>query len=171
MYKILPYLYLGTANAVYEQDLLAKHKITDILNCVSDEVDNAFPDDYTYHNYEFKDTHQCYILDKMDEIFDIVNSVKDAGNKNIVIHCIDGKAVSPSIIIAYMLLSASKKNQFLPAKKAINYVKSKNISINPNDNFLIQISKLEKKLFGETSLGNIGGGNKKKKNNNNNRRR
>ncbi len=46
--KILPYLYIGDVWAAKDRELLTANGITHIANLVSEDVDNFFPDAYTY---------------------------------------------------------------------------------------------------------------------------
>jgi len=49
--QILPYLWIGTADTASDKDVLKGHKFNVIVNCASEDVDNFYPNDYTYHTF------------------------------------------------------------------------------------------------------------------------
>jgi protein-tyrosine phosphatase len=78
-----------------------------------------------------------------------------------LIHCTTGKNISPTLLLAYMLLSAKKQDKHLPLLKAIQFVQSKAPGSNPSEQFLEQLVDLEVELFEDASVkikGRGGGG-------------
>mmetsp|Transcript_23596 Transcript_23596/g.26205 ORF Transcript_23596/g.26205 Transcript_23596/m.26205 type:complete len:192 (-) Transcript_23596:40-615(-) len=156
--RVLPYLYLGNANAASNEEALQGQGITHIINLSSEDVDNFFEDEgdegkgeFTYTNLHIKETHDGDAAQHFDELYDIILKIKDDKEK-VLVHCTDGKSVSATVVYAYMMMASSKKNKHLPLVKAMDFVMGKEPGAQPRENFMIQLIALETKLYGEASM-------------------
>jgi hypothetical protein len=80
-----------------------------------------------------------------------MSEIKESKGKCLV-HDTDGKGVAPAMIMSYMLKSSASSGKYLALAKARDYVQGKYHGVNPNDNFMRQLVKLEKKLFQDASV-------------------
>jgi len=151
--QILPHLYLGNADVSTEKDELLDQGIKYIINCASDDVEDSFADstDFVYTNFPLNDTHEARPCDYWERATDIILQAKDE-DVSVLVHCIDGKSISGTMILAYMMLSASRKEKELPLMKALDFVLGKEPGAIPSDTFMEQLIKLEKELFDSNSV-------------------
>jgi hypothetical protein len=149
--RILPYLYLGGAVAAHEKEELERLQITKIINCCSEEVENGYPEDFKYTNVPLTDGHKCDISEYFESVFDVIKTCKDEKTR-CLIHCQDGKGLSASMVLAYMMMASHRGNKYLPLQKAMDHVNSKMVGIKPNEGFLGRLIKLEKSLFDSASV-------------------
>jgi atypical dual specificity phosphatase len=70
-----------------------------------------------------------------------------AGEKRVLVHCVQGMSRSASVVLAY-LMSRERKT----FKQAWEHVTALRPVVKPNPGFIIQLLELEKILFGETSM-------------------
>jgi len=150
LWRVLPYLYIGIAEAADNKDELKRLGITTIVNC-TDEVENAHPDDFKYVNYELDDTHEADASEHFDNLYEILAGVKEAKEKALI-HCTDASSNSPTLAIAFMMMASSKAQKHLPLDKALKFIQGIEPGCRPEEHFLYQLSDLEKNLYGETSL-------------------
>lgn len=149
--QILPYLWIGTADVASDSKVLKQHKFDCIINCASEDVDNFFPTEYTYHTFPIEDLESYDITPHFAPFYDIVTAVKENKQKCLV-HCTTGKSISPTLILSYMMQSAKNQDKVLSLKKAFEHINSRYIGINPNDTFMSDLIALEESLFETTSL-------------------
>lgn len=57
MYQVLPYVYIGDADAACNKAELQRLGVTTILNCASEDVDDMFPEDFKYTDFPIEDVH------------------------------------------------------------------------------------------------------------------
>lgn len=173
--KVLKYVFIGTADSASPANAkwLQTEGITHIINCVSDEVPNAFEgatakesdDDeaekptkeeaaagagfkVAYLNFELEDTHDSDIAGCFDDVFEFIQGVKDKDGK-VLIQCTDAKRISPTLCAAWMLHASAATGKHLPLKKALEFVNGCRIGSMPdkNANFLAALIDLEVKLY------------------------
>jgi hypothetical protein len=65
---------------------------------------------------------------------------------------VTGKNVSPTLLLAYMMMSAKKQEKHLPLAQAIKFVQAKAPGANPSEQFLAQLVELEVELFEDASV-------------------
>jgi hypothetical protein len=152
IYQVLPYLWIGNADvATSEKDELKRLKITDILNCASEDVDNFWPDDFKYHSFPLEDTHDCSAAEYFDKAYDIISGVKDSSTR-IFVHCTSGHNIAPTIVLSYMLKSSKNQNKHLPLSQALKYIAGKAPGAEPENQFLSDLIDLEVELFEDASV-------------------
>ncbi len=151
LYQVLPYVYLGDANAALNRDELKRLAITVIINAASTDVDSMFPDDFQYTELPIEDKHDALPSQHFNAVYDTLSAVKES-KAIALVHCTTGKNISPTLLLAHMMLSAKKQDKHLPLLQAINYVQGRAPGSNPSEQFLAQLVDLEVELFEEASV-------------------
>jgi len=134
--QVLPYLYLGTEWNASNYDSLFSDGITHVLN-VSSDVDNFFPDAFTYLNIRVRDVDETDLLKEFDRTNKFILEAKDAGSCCLV-HCKMGVSRSASVVLAYVM-----KEYEYSLEEAYDFVKQKRTCINPNEGFRVQLATYE----------------------------
>nr|CAB3262627.1 uncharacterized protein LOC100180990 [Phallusia mammillata] len=134
--KILDYLYLGSEWNASNFDELEELGITHILN-VTLEVDNFFPDDFTYKNIRLYDIEESDLLPHWNITWKFVNEARRAGGKCLV-HCKMGISRSGATVAAYLM----KEKQWTKTA-ALQFVQKCRSIVNPNPSFLKQLDEYE----------------------------
>jgi protein-tyrosine phosphatase len=110
-----------------------------------------FPEDFKYVAFPIEDVHDAEPNEHFEAAFEALSAVKE--NKEFaLVHCTTGKNISPTIILAYMMMSSHKQDKHLPLAKAIQYVQSKAPGASPSPQFLSQLIDLEVELFEDASV-------------------
>ena len=151
LYQVLPYVYLGDANAALNRDELKRLNISAVINAASSDVDSMFPEDFTYTEFPIEDKHDALPSAHFNACYDALSAVKEQ-RAVALIHCTTGKNISPTLLLAYMLLSAKRQDKHLPLLQAINFVQGRAPGSNPSEQFLAQLVDLEVELFEEASV-------------------
>jgi len=144
--QILPHLYLGNADSSTEKEELLDQGIKYIINCASEDVQDSFKEDFVYKDFPLNDTHEARPCDYWEEAADIILQAKEE-DVSVLVHCIDGKSISGAMILAYMMLSAKRKEKELSLLEALDFMLGKEPGAIPSDTFMEQLIKLEKDLF------------------------
>jgi protein-tyrosine phosphatase len=136
--KIQKHVYLGNIKSAINSYIISKYNITAILNVSSFDLKINLPNiKINYLHIPFKDSQEEYIINYIPRavgfIIDCVNS-----SQNILVHCIQGISRSPSIVIAYLMISCGQS-----LYDAYHYVKQNRPIINPNSSFMEGLSELE----------------------------
>jgi len=113
---------------------------------VTYELDNSFPEDFSYKKISvddngFEDIH-CH--------FDDAISFIDEGRKSkesVFVHCAAGISRSPTIILAYLM-----KMEHMNLSSSFKYLKDKRHCICPNSGFMNQLVQFEIKLFNSSTI-------------------
>jgi hypothetical protein len=138
MSEILPGLYLGNAHDAEDMKLLKQNQIQSIIN-ISTTIPCYYSNEtlFDYLQLFCNDSCQENILQYFDKTFEYIQN-KLLLNKNILVHCQGGISRSPSFIIGYLMKYHSKTFD-----QAYLIVKDKRKIINPNLNFLAQLTRYE----------------------------
>ena len=78
--QVLPFLYLGTEWNASNYDSLVTDGITHVLN-VSSDVDNFFPDAFTYLNIRVKDVDETDLLKEFDRTNKFIQEARELGKQ------------------------------------------------------------------------------------------
>lgn len=140
--NIIDNLFLGDLNDAKSHEFINKNSIRKIINVTLD-VPNHF-ENIEYLNIMIDDSKDIELGIYFEKVFSFIN---DDINKNVLIHCRQGKSRSASFVIAY-LLHQYKMNLI----SAYNYVKKIRNIVQPNIHFMNQLIIYEKKLFDNNSL-------------------
>jgi len=88
--------------------------------------------------------------------FEEYKEVKEIENAKAFVHCDSGQSISPSLVMAYMLIASHKQGKRLPLAAALKRIQGLDPSAVPNDNFMNQLIDLEDELYGEISVKSVG---------------
>ncbi len=86
-----------------------------------------------------------------EDIYEIVKECKETGQR-VLIFDESARSISPTIIIAYMMLASRRQEKYLPLSKALPHVQGKEPSVSPNDGFMRQLITLEEQLYEKVSM-------------------
>eukprot|EP00731_Ephydatia_muelleri_P023353 Em0015g936a len=134
--KICDYLYLGSEWNAANLEELKKLGIGYIVN-VTREIDNFYPEVFTYFNVRLYDLPDSELMKHWDKTYQFIKTAKEKGSR-ILVHCKMGISRSAATVVAYKM-----KEYQLTLDDALAYVKSKRSCINPNDGFIQQLRAYE----------------------------
>lgn len=136
--KILPWLYLGSQDVVFDYELLKLNNITHILSI---GIPCPTYSDITNSYFEALDVEEFRIADLFLKCAEIIDRVlSDSGI--IYVHCNAGVSRSPTIVAAYLV-----HNRKITGAEAIDLIKLVRPKVNPNPGFLDQLREYEKQVL------------------------
>ena len=101
--QVLPGLFVGTVEDSFDRFILAKEKVTHILN-VASELDINERVDLVYKKIALDDdSYDDDIRDILPESLKFIDSALK-NNGIIIVHCLEGKSRSICVILAYIIL-------------------------------------------------------------------
>ncbi|XP_076021110.1 protein phosphatase Slingshot homolog 3 [Genypterus blacodes] len=130
--KIFDYLYLGSEWNAANFEELHKNNVGYILN-VTREIDNFFPESFTYMNIRVYDVEATDLLSHWTDTYNFINTARKNGQA-VLVHCKMGVSRSASTVIAYAM-----KQQRWPLDVALAYVKDRRSVARPNEGFMKQL--------------------------------
>ncbi|KAM3912899.1 protein phosphatase Slingshot homolog 3 [Leptodactylus fuscus] len=130
--EIFPYLYLGSEWNASNLEELLKNRVTHILN-VTREIDNFFPETFTYLNIRVLDEESTNLLPYWKETHSFISAARRQGTRALV-HCKMGVSRSASTVIAYAM-----KEYEWSLEDALKHVKERRSIVQPNSGFLRQL--------------------------------
>ncbi|XP_071373447.1 protein phosphatase Slingshot homolog 3 [Centroberyx affinis] len=130
--KILDYLFLGSEWNAANFDELQKNNVGYILN-VTREIDNFFPESFTYMNIRVYDVDATDLLSHWPDTYSFINTARKSGQA-VLVHCKMGVSRSASTVIAYIM-----KQQHWPLDVTLAHVRDRRPIVKPNDGFMKQL--------------------------------
>ncbi|KAF5898967.1 protein phosphatase Slingshot 3-like [Clarias magur] len=130
--KILDYLYLGSEWNAANFEELQKNNVGYILN-VTMEIDNFFPEAFTYMNIRVYDVEATDLLSHWNNTYMFISEACNTG-QSVLVHCKMGVSRSASTVIAFLM-----KQQGWTLEEALNHVRERRPIVQPNDGFLRQL--------------------------------
>lgn len=130
--KIFDYLYLGSEWNAANFEELQKNNVGYILN-VTREIDNFFPESFTYMNIRVYDVESTDLLPHWTDTYNFINAARKSGQA-VLVHCKMGVSRSGSTVIAYAM-----KQQRWPLDMALAYVRDRRSIVKPNEGFMKQL--------------------------------
>ncbi|XP_041846041.1 protein phosphatase Slingshot homolog 3 isoform X2 [Melanotaenia boesemani] len=130
--KIFDYLYLGSEWNAANFEELQKNNVGYILN-VTREIDNFFPESFTYMNVRVYDVEATDLLPHWTDTYNFINTARKSGQA-VLVHCKMGVSRSASTVIAYAM-----KQQHWPLEVALPYVRDRRSIVKPNEGFMKQL--------------------------------
>ncbi|XP_062855945.1 protein phosphatase Slingshot homolog 3 [Trichomycterus rosablanca] len=130
--KILDYLYLGSEWNAANFEELQKNNVSYILN-VTMEIDNFFPESFTYMNVRVYDVESTDLLSHWNSTYVFINEARKRGQA-VLVHCKMGVSRSASTVIAFLM-----KQQGWTFEEAYTHVRECRPIVQPNDSFLRQL--------------------------------
>ncbi|CAF2840033.1 unnamed protein product [Rotaria sp. Silwood2] len=139
--EVLPGLYLGNSQDAENFTLLQQHQIKVIIN-VSTSIPCYFENDnvFEYLRLPCHDSPHQNIRQYFETTFEYIHQ-KLSMNKNILVHCQGGVSRSSSFVIGYLMKYHSKT-----FTEAHRFVRTKRSIVNPNLNFVGQLTQYEQSL-------------------------
>nr|XP_002120412.1 uncharacterized protein LOC100180990 isoform X2 [Ciona intestinalis] len=145
--KILDYLYLGSEWNASNLEELTQIGITHILN-VTLEVDNFFPDEFTYKNIRLHDIESSNLLQHWHATWRFIDEARRSGGKCLV-HCKMGISRSSATVAAYLM-----KERLWTKKRALEFTEECRSITHPNPSFLEQLDEYEGMVFASANRHN-----------------
>ncbi|XP_044294319.1 protein phosphatase Slingshot homolog 3 isoform X2 [Varanus komodoensis] len=130
--RIFDYLYLGSEWNAANLEELQKNRVTHILN-VTREIDNFFPEHFTYMNVRLYDEENSQLLPYWKETYSFISSARDQGFQ-VLVHCKMGVSRSGSTVVAYAM-----KEYGWSLEQALRYVQERRPIVHPNPGFMRQL--------------------------------
>uniref|UniRef100_A0AAR2KPS2 protein-serine/threonine phosphatase n=1 Tax=Pygocentrus nattereri TaxID=42514 RepID=A0AAR2KPS2_PYGNA len=130
--KILDYLYLGSEWNAANFEELQKNNVGYILN-VTMEIDNFFPESFTYMNIRVYDVEATDLLSHWNNTYMFISEARKNGQA-VLVHCKMGVSRSASTVIAFLM-----KQQGWSLDYALSHVRERRPIVQPNEGFLRQL--------------------------------
>ncbi|KAG1954372.1 protein phosphatase Slingshot homolog 3 [Pimephales promelas] len=130
--RILDYLYLGSEWNAANYEELHKNNVGYILN-VTMEIDNFFPECFTYMNIRVYDVEATDLLSHWNNTYTFISEARKSGQA-VLVHCKMGVSRSASTVIAFLM-----KQQGWTLDQALIHVRERRPIVQPNDGFLKQL--------------------------------
>ncbi|KAG8125388.1 putative Ankyrin repeat domain-containing protein [Naja naja] len=130
--KIFDYLYLGSEWNAANLEELQKNRVSHILN-VTREIDNFFPEHFTYMNVRIYDEEASQLLPYWKETHNFISDVRTQGSR-VLVHCKMGVSRSGSTVIAYAM-----KEHGWSLERALGHVRERRPIVHPNPGFMRQL--------------------------------
>ena len=129
-------IYIGSVRCV-TADNIQKHDITHIISCVHLMQKPSYPSNVQVHHVNVWDLADADIKDYFfSSITFIDKALKEKGT--VLVHCNAGRSRSASIILAYFIYKYG-----LSCDDALQKLRSKRPSANPNPGFISQLKEWE----------------------------
>jgi len=135
----------GNLASSKDEEFLARKNVKFILNLTPESEE---PEGVKYKNIPLDDDDDQELLPYFDSCFEFINEAGDqwkseSSNKGtVLVHSYFGMSRSSSVVIAYLM-----KQKKMSLREAYNFLKDRHSSVNPNDNFAVQLIRYEQSLF------------------------
>ena len=139
--EIINKIYIGSYSNAKDEKELESNNIKYILNCAS-ECNNIFEDKIKYLKLEIKDQNDFPIQDFFEKGAQFIHESLLCNDGNILIHCMQGKSRSTTILMAYLI---KYKNE--DTNSAYKIIKSKRRLTMPNLGFMYKLREFEKNMI------------------------
>ena len=124
-------------------DLLQKTGITHIVNMAIEIVD-YFPKTFTYLHVPARDYLNERLGPRLPEVASFVRDArKGSPDAKVLIHCQEGVSRSATAILACLMI-----NEGMRLGDAMEFLKSKRKTVEPNATFIMELRILEREVFG-----------------------
>ncbi|XP_061465529.1 protein phosphatase Slingshot homolog 3 isoform X2 [Rhineura floridana] len=130
--RIFDHLYLGSEWNAANFEELQRNRVSHILN-VTREIDNFFPEHFTYMNVRLYDEETSQLLPHWKETYSFISAAWAQGFR-VLVHCKMGVSRSASTVIAYAM-----KEYGWSLERALCHVQERRPIIHPNPGFMRQL--------------------------------
>ncbi|XP_043307044.1 protein phosphatase Slingshot homolog 3 isoform X1 [Cervus canadensis] len=130
--RIFPHLYLGSEWNAANLEELQRNRVSHILN-MAREIDNFYPERFTYHNVRLWDEESAQLLPHWKETHRFVEAARAQGTR-VLVHCKMGVSRSAATVIAYAM-----KQYGWSLEQALRHVQELRPIARPNPGFLRQL--------------------------------
>lgn len=129
MYHISDNIFLSNLDDALDTRLITKHKIDIVVRLSEDENKSVYPPSIRFFNFVMEDN--CLFTKELLEYAEEIRKIIDANSdKNILIHCNEGKSRSVSIVAYYLMA----RYQW-PFDRCLDHIKAIKPDVRPNDAF------------------------------------
>jgi dual specificity phosphatase 12 len=141
MSEIMPNLWLGCLDIIYDREFLKENGITHVLSVIEEDIVSPamISAHVTHMHVRLPDLHDSPIVDYFQICNGFIEEALSSGGA-VYVHCIMGMSRSPTIVAAYLM---SKKG--LSDKEAIAFIIARRPIVDPNDGFRGALSAFGKK--------------------------
>ncbi|XP_031245029.1 protein phosphatase Slingshot homolog 3 isoform X3 [Mastomys coucha] len=129
---IFPHLYLGSEWNAANLEELQRNRVSHILN-MAREIDNFFPERFTYHNVRVWDEESAQLLPHWKETHRFIEDARTQGTR-VLVHCKMGVSRSAATVLAYAM-----KQYGWGLEQALIHVQELRPIVRPNPGFLRQL--------------------------------
>ena len=126
-----------------------------VLNLTSDPIDNDPVDGVEYKTIPMEDDDEEQLAPHLDDCFEFMNKAnpdkgrsknkaqkkQETKSRAVLVHSYFGMSRSAAVILAYLM-----KEKGLTLRQAYDHLKQCHSATNPNDNFIVQLLRLEQEL-------------------------
>ncbi|XP_034375371.1 protein phosphatase Slingshot homolog 3 isoform X4 [Arvicanthis niloticus] len=130
--RIFPHLYLGSEWNAANLEELERNRVSHILN-MAREIDNFFPERFTYHNVRVWDEESAQLLPHWKETHQFIEEARLQGTR-VLVHCKMGVSRSAATVLAYAM-----KQYGWGLEQALIHVQELRPIVRPNPGFLRQL--------------------------------
>ncbi|KAM4846020.1 protein phosphatase Slingshot homolog 3 isoform 2-T2 [Thomomys bottae] len=130
--RIFPHLYLGSEWNAANLEELQRNRVSHILN-MAREIDNFYPERFTYHNVRLWDEESAQLLPHWKETHNFIEEARAQGTR-VLVHCKMGVSRSAATVVAYAM-----KQYGWGLEKALLHVQGLRPIARPNPGFLRQL--------------------------------
>ncbi|TKY60225.1 Protein-tyrosine-phosphatase MKP1 [Spatholobus suberectus] len=138
--RIAEHVYLGSDTVAKSHELLRRHGITHVLNCVGFVCPEYFKADFVYKTLWLQDSPSEDITSILYDVFDYFEDVRQQGGR-VLVHCCQGVSRSTSLVIAYLMWREGQSFE-----DAFHFVKNARGVTNPNMGFACQLLQCQKRV-------------------------
>ena len=136
--EIVDKIFIGSFLNAKNLDELEKNNIKYILNCAL-ECKNIFEDKFKYLKLDIKDQIDFPIQDYFEKGIQFIQESLNNNDGNILIHCMEGKSRSTTILMAYLIKCKNENTN-----SAYKILKTKRQLTMPNLGFMNKLREFEK---------------------------
>uniref|UniRef100_A0A8D2AU38 protein-serine/threonine phosphatase n=1 Tax=Sciurus vulgaris TaxID=55149 RepID=A0A8D2AU38_SCIVU len=130
--RIFPHLYLGSEWNAANLEELQRNRVSHILN-MAREIDNFYPERFTYHNVRLWDEESAQLLPHWKETHRFIEAARAQGTR-VLVHCKMGVSRSAATVLAYAM-----KQYGWSLEQALLHVQELRPIVRPNPGFLRQL--------------------------------
>ncbi|XP_036272599.1 protein phosphatase Slingshot homolog 3 [Pipistrellus kuhlii] len=130
--RIFPHLYLGSEWNAANLEELQRNRVSHILN-MAREIDNFYPERFTYHNVRLWDEESAQLLPHWKETHRFLEAARAQGTR-VLVHCKMGVSRSAATVVAYAM-----KQYGWGLEQALRHVQELRPIARPNPGFLRQL--------------------------------
>jgi dual specificity phosphatase 12 len=131
MTEILPNLWLGGLDLIYDLEFLKENKITHVVSVIEDDISTSAM--YTLHIKQMlvriMDRDDAPIADAFERAVAFIDEALTGGGA-VYVHCLMGISRSPTIVAAYLI-----KRRQMTRDDALSYLVERRPIVDPNDGF------------------------------------
>ncbi|KAL1817488.1 hypothetical protein DCAR_0521932 [Daucus carota subsp. sativus] len=138
--RVAEHIYLGGNAVARDREMLLKHGITYILNCVGFVCPEYFKTDFVYYTLWLHDSPSEDITSILYDVFDYFEYAREQQGR-VFVHCCQGISRSPSLVIAYRMWREGQSFD-----EAFQNVKAARKVADPNMGFACQLLQCQKRV-------------------------